>query len=71
MCAHYLFDADFCNVASGWEKGVVEKNVQDSRRRLWQEAAHRRFGCLVELNAWLADRCRALWGELRHPEHSQ
>jgi hypothetical protein len=21
MCAHYLFDADFCNVASGWEKG--------------------------------------------------
>jgi transposase len=39
MCAHYLFDADFCNVASGWEKGVVEKNVQDSRRRIWLEAA--------------------------------
>ena len=39
MCAHYLFDADFCNVASGWEKGVVEKNVQDSRRRIWIEAA--------------------------------
>ena len=32
MCAHYLVDPDFCNVASGWEKGVVEKNVQDSRR---------------------------------------
>ena len=29
MCAHYLFDADFRNVASGWEKGAVEKNVQD------------------------------------------
>ena len=28
MTAHYLFDPDFCNVASGWEKGVVEKNVQ-------------------------------------------
>lgn len=27
MGAHYLFDADFCNVASGGEKGVVEKNV--------------------------------------------
>ncbi|MET3109486.1 hypothetical protein AAKU58_004343, partial [Oxalobacteraceae bacterium GrIS 1.18] len=27
MCAHYLFDSDFCNVASGWEKGIVEKNV--------------------------------------------
>jgi hypothetical protein len=35
MCAHYLFDPDFCNVASGWEKGVVEKNVQDSRRQIW------------------------------------
>ncbi|MDD2180732.1 hypothetical protein OIN59_25220, partial [Acidovorax sp. D2M1] len=33
MCSHYLFDPDFCNVASGWEKGVVEKNVQDCPRR--------------------------------------
>ena len=71
LCAHYLFDADFCNVASGWEKGVVEKNVQDSRRRIWQEAAERRFGTLMELNTWLEQRCRSLWGELRHPEHAQ
>ena len=69
MCAHYLFDADFCNVASGWEKGVVEKNVQDSRRRIWLEAQSRRFGSFAELNAWLGERCRSLWGELRHPEH--
>lgn len=71
MCAHYLFDADFCNVASGWEKGVVEKNVQDSRRRIWLEAARQRFGSFAELNAWLGARCRALWEELRHPEHEQ
>jgi transposase len=71
MCAHYLFDADFCNVASGWEKGVVEKNVQDSRRRIWIDAAKLRFGSFAELNAWLATRCRALWGEVRHPEHNQ
>jgi transposase len=69
MCAHYLFDADFCNVASGWEKGVVEKNVQDSRRRIWLDARDQRFSTLDELNAWLAERCRALWAELRHPEH--
>jgi transposase len=69
MCAHYLFDADFCNVASGWEKGVVEKNVQDSRRRIWIDAAKQRFGSFVELNVWLAARCRALWEEIRHPEH--
>jgi transposase len=24
MCAHYLFDPDFCNRASGWEYGVVK-----------------------------------------------
>ena len=71
MCAHYLFDADFCNVASGWEKGVVEKNVQDSRRRIWNEARDQRFASFAELNAWLAQRCRALWDELRHPEHPQ
>ena len=71
MCAHYLFDADFCNVASGWEKGRVEKNVQDSRRRIWIDAAQQRFGSFVELNAWLAVRCRALWEEVRHPEHGQ
>ena len=34
MCAHHRFDADFCRVASGWEQGVVEKNVRDSRRRI-------------------------------------
>jgi transposase len=69
LCAHYLFDPDFCNVASGWEKGVVEKNVQDSRRRIWLAAREQRFGSLEELNAWLGERCKALWAELRHPEH--
>ena len=69
MCAHYLFDADFCNVASGWEKGIVEKNVQDSRRRVWIEASKRRWGSFEELNAWLGQRCRELWQEVRHPEH--
>ena len=71
MCNHYLYDPDFCNVASGWEKGVVEKNVQDSRRRIWIEASQRRFGSFEELNAWLGERCRSLWTEIRHPEHQQ
>lgn len=69
MCAHYLFDPDFCNVASGWEKGVVEKNVQDSRRRIWLDAQNRPFRSFDELNAWLGERCRSLWTELRHPEY--
>ena len=71
MCSHYLFDPDFCNVASGWEKGVVEKNVQDSRRRVWMEAQERRFGSFAELNVWLAERCRSIWAQTAHPEHKQ
>ena len=71
MCSHYLFDPDFCNVASGWEKGVVEKNVQDSRRRIWIEAGTRRFGSFIELNAWLGERCRSIWSDTEHPVHNQ
>ena len=70
MTAHYLFDPDFCNVASGWEKGIVEKNVQDSRRRVWMEAKALRFNTFGELNAWLEKRCRALWSEVPHPEYA-
>ena len=71
MTSHYLFDPDFCNVASGWEKGRVEKNVQDSRRRVWIEASRHKFGSFDELNAWLGQRCRDLWHQIRHPEHGQ
>jgi transposase len=67
MTAHYLFEPDFCNVASGWEKGRVEKGVQDARRRIWQDAHQERFGSYAELNAWLATRCRAGW-DAPHPE---
>jgi transposase len=69
MTAYYLFDPDFCNVASGWEKGIVEKNVQDSRRRIWQDASQQCFASFAELNAWLETRCRTLWTELSWPEH--
>ncbi len=69
MASHYLFDPDFCNVASGWEKGVVEKNVQDSRLRIWQDASKERFGSFTELNLWLLAKCRTLWRELRHTEY--
>jgi transposase len=69
MTAHYLFDPDFCNVASGWEKGVVEKNVQDARRRIWIDAKLQKFSSFDELNDWLAARCLALWATIEHPEY--
>jgi hypothetical protein len=58
MCAHYLFDPDFCNVASGWEKGVVEKNVQDSRRRIWIERAKRASAASPNSTPGWPTRCR-------------
>ena len=71
MCSHYLFDPVFCNRASGWEKGIVEKNVQDSRRRIWIDAQGLQFGSFDELNVWLGERCKSLWNTMRHPEHPQ
>ena len=71
MCSHYLFDPEFCNRAAGWEKGIVEKNVQDSRRHIWLEAREKRFGSFVELNDWLANRCLDSWQELKHPEYTE
>jgi hypothetical protein len=52
MVSHYLFEPELCNVASGWEKGVVEKNVQDSRRRIWQDAQGERFGSFADLKPY-------------------
>jgi transposase len=64
MASHYLFDVGFCNPASGWEKGQVEKSVQDARHRLWQLAP--RFPTIVALNDWLEQRCKELWREIPH-----
>jgi hypothetical protein len=69
LASHYLFDADFCNVASGWERRIVEKNVQESRRRIWIDAGERRFGSFLELKLWLMERCQSLWQTLRHPDY--
>jgi len=64
MVSHYLFEAEFCNPAAGWEKGQVEKNVRDARHRLWQPTPA--FPTLVALNDWLEQRCTALWSEIEH-----
>lgn len=66
MTGHYLFEPDFCNRASGWEKGQVEKNVQDSRPRLWHKAPN--VPSLAALNDWLEQRCQRYWQKLKHPE---
>ena len=64
MANHYVFEPEFCNPASGWEKGQVEKNVQDARPRLWQPMPS--FPDLAALNAWLEQRCMEFWREIPH-----
>lgn len=67
LVSHHLFEAEFCNPAAGWEKGQIEKNVQDARHRLWHQLPA--FNDLEELNFWLEQRCKGLWHECPHPEH--
>jgi transposase len=66
MVSHYLFEAEFCNPAAGWEKGQVEKQVRDMRHRIWQDTPA--FQSLAALNTWLKQRCVALWQEIPHPQ---
>ena len=68
LCSHYLFEPQFCNRAAGWEKGRVEKNVQDRRRQIFQHAGERRWKDLDELNAWLGEQCRQAWADMANPE---
>ena len=60
-----MFAAEFCNPAAGWEKGQIEKNVRDSRDRLWHQVPA--LNRLDELNVWLEMRCKDLWQQIRHP----
>jgi transposase len=69
MTSHYLFEPEFCNVASGWEKGIVEKNVRDRRTSIFSRAKERRWGSFEQLNDWLAEQCRLAWSELNHPDY--
>ena len=53
---HYLFKAEFCNPASGWEKGGVEGRVGYVRRN-WLVGAGE-FESWTALNEYLLERCR-------------
>jgi transposase len=66
MVSHFLFEAEFCNPASGWEKGQIEKNVQDARHRLWQPMPN--FSSLAALNDCLEARCRRMGRRSRVPD---
>ena len=57
MVSHFLFEAEFCNPASGGRKGRT-RSVQDARHWLWRPNPD--FPSLAALNGWLETRCREL-----------
>ena len=65
MASHYLFEAVMCNPASGWEKGQVEKQVQDVRG--WVFTPKLSFDSLDDLNTHLQAECERL-ARRKHPE---
>lgn len=65
MASHYLFEPVMCNPASGWEKGQVEKQVQDVRG--WVFVPKLRFDSMDALNAHLQAECDRLARERKHP----
>ena len=73
MCAHYLFDADFCNVASRLGEGRRrEERAGQPPAHLDRRAASSASARFAELNAWLGDALPgAVGARSRHPEHEQ
>jgi hypothetical protein len=65
MMNHYVIEPVACTPASGWEKGQVEKQVQDIRSQLFVPRLE--FDDLEALNDWLLLQCNEL-GSKAHPE---
>ena len=68
MCSHHLVKPVACTPAAGWEKGRVEKQVQDLRRVLFTRQPS--FEHLDECNQWLSDQCIHHAKTHAHPEFS-
>lgn len=62
---HYVVEPVACTPASGWEKGQVEKQVQDIRGQFFAPILS--FSNMDDLNAWLLLRCEE-HGAKSHPE---
>lgn len=65
MCSHYLVKPVACTPGAGWEKGQIEKQVQDIRK--WLFTPRPNFASLEELNEWLYDKCLELCQTRKHP----
>lgn len=69
MMNHYLIEPDACTPAAGWEKGQVEKQVQDIRRLCF--APRRKAKDLTTLNQQLQAEVEQHARQHRHPQQSE
>lgn len=63
---HFLIEPTACNPAAGWEKGQVEKQVNEIRK--WFFTPRLKFNSLEELNTHLNEQCQRIAKERKHPE---
>jgi transposase len=66
MCSHYLVEPTACTPGAAWEKGQVEKQVDNLRTAVFTPRP--RFKSLEDLNAWLLAECIAWARKQAHPE---
>ena len=62
---HYLIEPVACTPAAGWEKGQVEKQVNNVRD--WLFKPRLKFNSYSALNEYLAKRCQAIAEQMPHP----
>ncbi len=68
LCSHYLYVPEFCNIASGNEKGRVENLIGTIRRNFFSPIPE--FESLDDLNSSLLSFCVAHSRTKNHPEFS-
>lgn len=66
LMSHYVIEPVACTPASGWEKGQVEKQVQDVRRRCF--TPRRKVDSLAELNRRLIQELEQAAQTRSHPD---
>jgi hypothetical protein len=71
MCAHYLVDPTSATSPAAGRRASSRRTCRTAAGASGSTRPSSKFGSFTELNAWLGQRCRALWEEVRHPEHEQ
>lgn len=66
LMSHYLIEPSACTPAAGWEKGQVEKQVQDMRQALFVPRC--KAGALEEMNTILLQQAEEIEAKRKHPE---